>query len=38
MAVDGKNRILDIVPTKLHQRVPYFVGSTNMVKKACGLD
>ena len=38
LALDGKNRILDIVPTKLHQRVPYFVGSTNMVKKACGLE
>ena len=38
LALDGKNRILDIVPTKLHQRVPYYVGSPNMVKKACGLD
>lgn len=33
-ASDGQQRILDIVPTELHQRVPYFVGSTNMVKKA----
>lgn len=30
-ATDGFNRILDIKPTELHQRVPYFVGSANMV-------
>jgi fructose-1,6-bisphosphatase I len=34
MATNGKTAILDIQPTKLHQRVPFFVGSTNMVKKA----
>ncbi|MGY4674724.1 class 1 fructose-bisphosphatase [Ursidibacter arcticus] len=34
MATDGKNAILDIKPTELHQRVPFFVGSTAMVKKA----
>lgn len=33
-ASDGKKRILDIEPTELHQRVPYFVGSTKMVEKA----
>ncbi len=33
-ATDGKNRIMDIVPTQLHQRVPYYVGSANMVDKA----
>lgn len=33
-ATDGKNRIMDIIPTQLHQRVPYFVGSANMVDKA----
>ncbi|MBD3637247.1 MAG: class 1 fructose-bisphosphatase [Crocinitomicaceae bacterium] len=32
-ASDGKNRILDIQPTDLHQRVPYYVGSTEMVNK-----
>lgn len=26
-AIDGQRRILDIRPTSLHQRVPYFVGS-----------
>jgi len=33
-ASDGANRILDIKPTELHQRVPFFVGSKNMVEKA----
>ncbi|MDK2690560.1 class 1 fructose-bisphosphatase [Vibrio vulnificus] len=33
LASDGVNRILDLKPTELHQRVPFFVGSTNMVKK-----
>jgi fructose-1,6-bisphosphatase I len=33
-ATDGKGRIMDIVPTQLHQRVPYYVGSANMVDKA----
>lgn len=36
-ATDGDRRILDIVPEKLHQRVPYFVGSPNMVEKALEL-
>lgn len=30
---NGK-RILDVDPTQLHQRVPFFVGSKNMVSKA----
>ncbi|MCH2198190.1 MAG: class 1 fructose-bisphosphatase [Flavobacteriales bacterium] len=34
VATDGKQRILDIKPTELHQRVPYYVGSKNMVEKA----
>lgn len=33
-ATDGKNRILDIEPTELHQRTSVFIGSTNMVEKA----
>ncbi len=33
-AIDGFKRILEIKPTELHQRVPIFVGSKNMVKKA----
>lgn len=33
-ASDGFRRILDIEPTELHQRVPFFCGSKNMVEKA----
>jgi fructose-1,6-bisphosphatase I len=33
-ASDGFNRILDIEPTELHQRVAIFVGSPKMVEKA----
>lgn len=34
LATDGFNRILDIEPTELHQRVPFFVGSKHMVETA----
>ncbi len=30
-ATDGKQRIMDIQPTELHQRTPFFVGSKNMM-------
>ncbi|NQY68100.1 MAG: class 1 fructose-bisphosphatase [Flavobacteriales bacterium] len=30
IATDGKNRIMEIEPTEIHMRVPYFVGSKNM--------
>ncbi len=33
MAIDGTNRILDIVPTELHQRVPLFIGSSGDVSE-----
>ncbi len=33
-ATDGKQRILDIQPTSLHQRVPFYVGAKKMVEKA----
>ena len=33
-ASDGHTRIMDIDPTELHQRVPFFCGSTKMVEKA----
>ena len=33
-ATDGKQRILDIKPTELHQRVPFYVGSQEMVDEA----
>ncbi|SAL13505.1 fructose-1,6-bisphosphatase [Caballeronia sordidicola] len=32
-ATDGEQRILDIVPTSLHQRVPVFLGSKNEVER-----
>ncbi|HEX5743243.1 MAG TPA: class 1 fructose-bisphosphatase [Flavobacteriaceae bacterium] len=32
-ATDGYMRTMDIQPTSLHQRVPFFCGSINMVKK-----
>ncbi len=31
---DGEKSILDIEPTELHQRVPVFIGSENMMDKA----
>jgi len=33
-ATDGFQRIMEIEPTELHQRVPFFCGSTEMVKDA----
>ncbi|MCG2583659.1 class 1 fructose-bisphosphatase [Massilia sp. TS11] len=35
-ATDGKGRILDIQPTKLHQRVPVFLGSRQEVEVVTG--
>jgi fructose-1,6-bisphosphatase I len=34
MASDGHRRILDIEPERLHQRIPLYIGSPKMVKKA----
>jgi len=33
-ASTGAQRIMEVIPEKLHQRVPLFIGSENMVKKA----
>ena len=33
-ASDGFRRILEIQPEELHQRVPFFCGSRQMVEKA----
>ena len=33
MATTGLERILDIVPTSLHQRVPVFLGSKNEIER-----
>jgi fructose-1,6-bisphosphatase I len=39
LATDGTDlqRILDIEPTDLHQRVPLFIGSKEMVEKVMGM-
>jgi fructose-1,6-bisphosphatase I len=34
LASDGKRRILDIVPTRLHQRTPLFIGNKALVELA----
>jgi fructose-1,6-bisphosphatase I len=33
-ATDGFTRIMEMEPTELHQRVPFFCGSKIMVEKA----
>ena len=33
-AIDGKNDILDILPTELHQRTPLYIGSREDVETA----
>jgi fructose-1,6-bisphosphatase I len=37
LATDGYQRILDIKPTQLHQRTPFYVGSKKMVERAMGM-
>ena len=37
MATDGKQRILDIQPTQLHQRVSVFLGSKNEVTRVTAM-
>jgi fructose-1,6-bisphosphatase I len=37
LATTGKARIMEIDPTRLHQRVPFFCGSKTMVEKAMSL-
>lgn len=37
LASSGEGRILDIIPTELHQRTPLFIGSKNMVEKALSM-
>ena len=33
MATDGEIRVMEIEPTELHQRVPYYVGNTELVER-----
>lgn len=35
VATDGKNPILSLKPKTIHERVPIYIGSKNMVKKLC---
>jgi fructose-1,6-bisphosphatase I len=37
MATTGRMRVMDIKPTRLHQRVPYYTGSKQMMEKAMSL-
>lgn len=37
LATTGRKRVLDIQPTQLHQRIPYYTGSKKMVEKAMSL-
>lgn len=37
MATTGRIPVMDIKPTKLHERVPYYTGSKNMMEKCMGL-
>jgi len=34
LATDGVNRIMEIIPTNIHQRAPFFIGSKEMVERA----
>lgn len=34
LATTGRERVLSIQPERLHQRIPFFVGSRNMVEQA----
>lgn len=36
-ATDGINRILDLQPTSLHQRVPFFAGNRGLVEQAASF-
>jgi fructose-1,6-bisphosphatase I len=33
IATNGKERILDVQPTELHQRTPMFIGSKSMMEE-----
>lgn len=34
LATDGEKRIMEVEPSELHQRVPFFIGSKQMVEEA----
>jgi fructose-1,6-bisphosphatase I len=37
MAHTGKQRVMEVLPTELHQRVPLYIGSPHMVEQVLGL-
>ena len=37
IATDGHSRVLDVKPSTLHQRIPFYCGSSEMVKKLKSL-
>lgn len=37
LASDGKTRVLDVVPTKIHQRCPIFLGSKDDVNEVLDI-
>jgi len=37
LACDGRQRILDVNPTELHQRTPLFIGSRDEVEAASAM-
>ncbi len=37
LATTGRIPVMDIQPTRLHQRVPYYTGSKNMMEKCMGM-
>ena len=37
MASTGRQRVMEVIPVRLHQRVPLFIGSSNMVKHAVSM-
>jgi fructose-1,6-bisphosphatase I len=37
LANTGNGRVMDVKPTELHQRVPLYIGSKNMVEKVLGM-
>jgi len=34
LASTGQGRVLEVVPDRLHQRIPLFIGSSTMVETA----
>lgn len=36
-ATTGKERVLDVVPTDIHQRVPVYLGSVKEIELVCSF-